>query len=204
MNAQNCLAMLRGIRDAAFATVDENGLPQVRMIDVMLAEQQALYFCTARGKAFYRELRRDGHVAVTGMNEKYQMVRLNGIAERLDEQTSWIDRIFKANPSMNEVYPGDSRYVLEAFCIRAGQVEFFDLGVSPIERALFPFGGARAEPKGFFITEACIGCGKCAAACPQKCIAAGSPYRIEQAHCLHCGLCAELCPSACIIKEQRI
>lgn len=203
MDAQKCLAMLRDIRDVAFATVDQNGLPQVRMIDVMLADEQAVYFCTARGKAFYTELMRDGHVAVTGMNQKYQMIRLNGIAERLDAQTSWIDRIFEANPSMNEVYPGPSRYVLEAFRIGNGQVEFFDLGVSPIERAAFAFGGGKAGSKGFFITEACIRCGKCAAACPQKCIEEGAPYRIRQEHCLHCGLCAELCPKKCIIKENQ-
>ena len=51
-----------------FATVDENGRPQVRMIDVMLVEAGKLYFCTARGKDFYRQLIRDGHVAITGMN----------------------------------------------------------------------------------------------------------------------------------------
>ena len=39
MNAQDCLQILRQIKDVAFATVDENGLPQVRIIDVMLVEQ---------------------------------------------------------------------------------------------------------------------------------------------------------------------
>lgn len=38
MNAQNCLQILRDVKDAAFATVDEKGLPQIRMIDVMLTE----------------------------------------------------------------------------------------------------------------------------------------------------------------------
>lgn len=38
MTAQDCLEELRRIRDAAFATVDETGAPQVRIIDVMLAE----------------------------------------------------------------------------------------------------------------------------------------------------------------------
>ena len=36
MNAQRCLEMLREIKDCAFATVDETGAPQVRIIDVML------------------------------------------------------------------------------------------------------------------------------------------------------------------------
>ncbi len=42
MTAQDCLEELRRIRDAAFATVDETGAPQVRIIDVMLARAGAL------------------------------------------------------------------------------------------------------------------------------------------------------------------
>ena len=48
MNVQRCLEILREIKDVAFATVDEKGLPQIRIIDVMLVENEKLYFCTAR------------------------------------------------------------------------------------------------------------------------------------------------------------
>ena len=41
---------------------------------------------------------------------------------------------------MNDVYPGESRYILEAFCIAEGEVEFFDLGKSPIYRETFTLG----------------------------------------------------------------
>lgn len=201
MQAQTCLALLRQIRDVAFATVDEKGRPQVRIIDVMLVQEGRLYFCTARGKDFYRQLLRDPNVSVAGMNEKYQMVRLSGAAERLTEQKRWIDRIFDENPAMREVYPGASRYVLEAFCIAAGQIEFFDLGALPVVRRSVSFGGASAAASGFLIGGGCVGCGKCAAACPQKCIEEGEPYAIRQAHCLHCGLCAELCPAQCITRR---
>ena len=52
MNVQDCLRILRDVKDVAFATVDEKGLPQIRMIDVMLTENEKIYFCTARGKDF--------------------------------------------------------------------------------------------------------------------------------------------------------
>ena len=52
MNVQRCLEILREVKDVAFATVDEKGLPQIRIIDVMLVENEKLYFCTARGKDF--------------------------------------------------------------------------------------------------------------------------------------------------------
>ena len=204
MTAQNCLEMLREIKDVAFATVDETGLPQIRIVDVMLIEHGKLFFCTARGKDFYRQLMCSPNVAVTGMNRQYQMVRLNGIAKKLAEQKKWIDRIFDENPSMNTVYPGESRYILEPFCIDNGEIEFFDLGVSPISRQSFSLDNSAEVYKGFHITETCIGCGKCRKVCPQQCIAKGKPYKIRHEHCLHCGLCAEQCPTNRIVKEVQL
>ena len=205
MTAQDCLEILRSVKDAAFATVDGKGCPQVRIIDVMLVEEEKLYFCTARGKDFYRQLTASGQMAVTALNPEYQMVRLSGKARRLTEQKKWIDRIFEENPSMKEVYPGDSRYILEPFCVEEGEIEFFDLGKSPIVRASFAIGSAQIRRKGFEITDACIGCGKCQKNCPQQCIRAGAPYVISQEHCLHCGLCCENCPVGAIERrgEQR-
>ena len=176
-------------------------MPQARIIDVMLIGEGKLYFCIARGKDFYRQLMASGQVAVTGMNKDWQMVRLSGKARRLPEQKMWMDCIFEENPSMNDVYPGERRYILEPFCIDNGQIEFFDLGKSPIFRQSYTLGNARPIQKGFHITDACIGCGACEANCPQQCIAIGSPYEIRQEHCLHCGLCAENCPVQAI--ERR-
>ena len=203
MNAEKCLKMLREIKDVSFATVDENGAPQVRIIDVILVDEGALYFCTSRGKDFHAQLMRDGRVAVTGLNKNWQMVRLNGRARRLENSREWIDRIFEANPSMNSIYPGESRYILDAFCIDEGEMEFFDLGTEPINRESFTLGSAKAKPKGFFITDRCIGCGICAANCPQQCISEGTPYVIAQEHCLHCGLCHENCPAGAVVRREE-
>ena len=171
MNAQSCLAELRRIRDVVFATVDADGKPRARIIDIMLAEPSRLIFCTARGKRFYQELTVRPEVAVTGMNE---------------------------------VYPGDARYILEAFAIGRGELEFFDLGRSPIVRESFAFGGCVSEIRGFKITDGCIGCDTCAGLCPQQAIDAGTPYAIRQANCLHCGLCFENCPVDAIIRREAV
>ena len=219
MDAQSCLYILRGIKDVAFATVNDEGKPEVRIIDVMIVEQDKLYFCTGRGKDYYRQLLKHPDVAVTGLNKDFQMVRLSGKAEKLADQRQWIDRIFEENPVMNGVYPGESRYILEPFCISKGELEFFDLGKSPIYRESFVFGGEEAldealqekgkeaiscrapREKGFLITDACIGCGKCMRGCPQQCITKGTPFLIHQENCLHCGLCFENCPVQAIVHR---
>lgn len=127
MNVQDCLQLLREIKSVSFATVDEQGLPQVRIADVMIVEAEKLYFCTARKKAFYDQLINTKHVAIVGMNEKYQMVRLSGKVKKLDEQKQWIDRIIQENPALDALYAGETRYTLEPFCIENGKIEFFEL-----------------------------------------------------------------------------
>ncbi|OOM75589.1 ferredoxin [Clostridium puniceum] len=192
MKTKDYFKILREIKDVSFATVDEDGHPQVRIIDVMIIENKKLYFVTARGKDFYKQLEEKQEVAITGVNKKYQTVRLNGKVKKLEK--GWVDRVFDENLSMNNVYPGKSRYILEAFCLYEGHGEFFDLSVSPIFRESFSFGNCEIEKKGFIISEECIGCNSCAKDCPQQCITKGSPYVINQLNCLHCGLCFERCP----------
>lgn len=227
MNAKDCLDILRDIKDVAFATVSADGKPEVRIIDVMIVEGEALYFCTGRGKDFYRQLMQHAAVAVTGLNRDFQMVRLSGNAKKLSDQKYWMDRIFEENPVMNGVYPGESRYILEPFCIDRGELEFFDLGKSPIYRAHFAFGPVEAaddgdaaetaaenqadsaehmpvREKGFRITDACIGCGTCMRGCPQQCITRGKPFQIRPEHCLHCGLCFENCPVHAIVRRGEL
>ena len=134
MKKQDLLQELRNIRSVAMASVDAQGNPKNRIIDVMLADENAIYFCTARGKAFYQELMMKPVIAITGMNASWQMIRLQGEVEHLTKQVMWIDKIFMENPQMKQVYPKDSRYILEAFKVAKGVLEWFDLGKEPINR----------------------------------------------------------------------
>ena len=104
-NLTESLKTLREIKDIAFATVDAGGNPQVRIIDVMMADEDALYFCTARGKDFYLELISSGKVAAVALTKDWEMIRLSGRAVRLDEQKEWIDKIFENNPAMLAILP---------------------------------------------------------------------------------------------------
>ena len=45
------------------------------------------------------------------------------------------------------------------------------------------------------ITDKCIKCGACAAACPVSCISEGNEkYVINKEECIECGTCAATCP----------
>ncbi len=44
IRAQDCLQIMREVKEADFATVSHDGKPQVRIIDVMIVEEGKLYF----------------------------------------------------------------------------------------------------------------------------------------------------------------
>lgn len=199
MNVQDYFEKLRDIRDTSMATTAEDGTPRVRIIDTMLVENEKLYFLTARGKDFYHELIRTGFVAVTGLNPDWETVRLWGKVKNIGRER--LDEIFEKNPSMNGVYPGDSREILEVFCLYEGEGEYFCLADHPIIRHSFAFGKPFYQSKGFVITEECMQCGTCAEVCPQEAVQESCPYEIVQKNCLHCGRCFEHCPVHAVIRR---
>lgn len=204
MDAKTCLQKLQYVGVLAFATVDHMGAPQIRNISAIHYEPDALYFFTARGKDFCRELLSDGRVQILGYTKYKEMIRLTAqaILAPEDEQKQWMNTIFAEQPYLANVYPGGTREIGIIFEIKSGSIEYFNLGVNPIFRENYTFGQAENPPeKGYKITETCIGCGACTAHCPQHCIEQGSPYRIQPEHCLHCGACFENCPAGAVQRK---
>lgn len=111
--------------------------------------------------------------------------------------------IFAEQPYLSNVYPGETRSIGMVFCIRDMAIEYFHLGVNPIFRESYTVGQGQAKPKGYTITEACVSCGACVEACPQRAITLGAPSVIHQEHCLHCGNCVEHCPVAAVIPREQ-
>ncbi len=197
MDAKTCLQKLQYVGVLAFATVDGCGAPQVRNISAIHYEPEAIYFFTAKGKDFCRQLLSDGRVQVLGYTKYKEMIRLSAHAKPACEadQQRWIDAIFEEQPYLSNVYPGDTRRLAGiVFEITDAAIEYFHLGVNPIFRESYTLGCGAVKEKGYRITGACIGCGRCAGHCPQRCIEPGTPYRIRQEHCLHCGNCRAVCP----------
>ena len=193
------------IHTTIVATVDDAGLPVTAAIDMMMSDENSLYFLTARGKSFYERLTKRGYLALTALKGEDTMhsvaVSLRGKVRELGPDL--LPVLFEKNPYMAEIYPTEvSREALTVFQIYEGTGEYFDLSRHPIDRASFSFGGADSIQEGYFIGDTCIGCASCTSVCPQACIRDGTiPFAIEQEHCLHCGNCLRVCPVGAVTKK---
>ena len=97
MDLQTCLKKMELVGVLAFATVDSEGAPQIRNISAIHYEPDALYFFTARGKNFCKELMEDGRVQILAYTKYKEMIRLSGKAYAVaeNEQKKWMDLILK-------------------------------------------------------------------------------------------------------------
>ena len=163
MNAKDYLEyIVEQIHSTVVATVDEDGLPVTCVIDMMYADENGLYFLTAKGKSFYKRLKDKGFIALSGKKGDDTMscvaVSVRGKVKEIG--SDMLPVLFEKNPYMNEIYPtAESRKALTVFQLCEGSGEWFDLSKKPIERDSFSFGGAENKANGYFVNGTCIGCG---------------------------------------------
>ena len=206
MEAKDYLAyIVNEIHTTIVATVDDEGLPITAAIDMMDSDDNSLFFLTAKGKGFYDRLKKRGFLALTAIKGQDTMasvaVSIRGKVRELGYER--IPVLFEKNSYMHQIYPTEeAMHALTVFQIYEGTGEWFDLSKKLIERASFSFGGAQEKTEGFFIRDACIGCGSCLPVCPQNCIEKKHiPFQIKQDHCLHCGNCMTVCPKGAVQKR---
>lgn len=191
--------LVEDIHSTTVATIGLDGHPQTRVIDMMYYDEDGVYFLTAKGKAFYDQLMDQQYVSISATKDKIA-VSLRGKVQNIGKKN--LDIMFEKNSYMKEIYPGDTRDVIEVFWLYEAQGEYFDVSdPSHIVRDTIMIGETKAVQTGYFVGDDCIGCKLCESVCPQKCIDTSAiPVVIKQEHCLHCGRCAEVCPKQCIKK----
>lgn len=193
--------MVEEFHSATVATIGADGHPQTRVIDMMLWDDKGVYFLTAKGKEFYRQIMEQQFIAVSATKGK-AAVSLRGKVKNIGSER--LDEIFEKNVYMQEIYPDDTRKALEVFCVYEAGGEYFDIGnPSHVVRDSFVIGYTETKQTGYFVGQGCIGCKLCYSVCSQKCIDISSkPVVIDQNCCLHCGQCAEICPKKVIEKRS--
>ncbi len=192
--------LVEEIHSTTVATIGADGHPQTRVIDMMLWDEQGVYFLTAKGKAFYTQLMEQQYIALSGTKDNIS-ISLRGKIRNIG--TEKLDEIFEKNVYMQSIYPGDTRSALEVFCLYEAQGEYFDIShPSHIIRDGITIGMEPQEAAGYYVGNCCNGCFQCSDVCPQACIDISvTPVVIDQHRCLHCGRCQEVCPQQAIEKR---
>jgi len=188
------------IHSVTIATIDSEGHPQTRIIDIMLWDNNGIYFLTAKGKLFYEQLIKQKYVSISAVKGKMS-ISLRGRAKNIGYEK--LDEIFDKNTYMKSIYPENTRNALEVFCLYEAEGEYFDISIpSEIVRESFVIGKKETSQNGYYIESNCIKCGQCLNVCPQKCIDIEKNNAvINQNHCLHCGNCFEKCSVNAVIRK---
>ena len=147
MTKNDCLKLLvEEIHSATVATIGADGHPQTRVIDMMLWDEQGVYFLTARGKAFYAQLMEQGFIALSATKDK-RSISLRGKVRNIGSEK--LDEIFEKNAYMKSIYPGDTRSALEVFCLYEAEGEYFDISdPAHVTRDSFTIGLAQRAGSG--------------------------------------------------------
>ena len=101
MMKQDYLELLvENIHSTTIATIGADGHPQTRVIDMMLYDEQGVYFLTAKGKAFYAQLMEQGYIALSATKDKIS-ISLRGKIKNIGSEK--LNEIFEKNTT-HKVY----------------------------------------------------------------------------------------------------
>ncbi|MGN0241106.1 MAG: pyridoxamine 5'-phosphate oxidase family protein, partial [Candidatus Weimeria sp.] len=135
--------LVEDIHSTIVATVGKDGHPVTRCIDMMLYDDDGVYFLTARGKEFYEQLMEQKYISLSAVKDK-RCISLAGTVTNIGSEK--LDEIFEKNVYMQSIYPGDTRSALEVFRIHDAEGNFFDISdPSHVTRGTFSIGKAEVR-----------------------------------------------------------
>lgn len=108
---------------AVFSTVDENGQPHARHINIGVANEEGVFFMTSPKTNFYKQLQANPKVAITGFNEDgylVQVIRISGVVREIGKEG--LNEVLKDNPYVEQVYPDvEERSNVQVFQLYQGE-----------------------------------------------------------------------------------
>lgn len=113
-------------RDVAFATSD-NGLPKIRVFQIMKQADRCLYFATSPRKEVYRQLQTNPHVELLAMQGNISVRVVGSAVFDVDDRTA--REIYAANPVLPRLYPSYTDLVY--FRLPVASIDYYDLTPTP-------------------------------------------------------------------------
>lgn len=108
---------------AVFSTVDADGQPHARHINIGVANEKGVFFMTNPKTDFYQQMQHNPKIAITGFyKEGYvvQVIRITGTVKELGKEG--LDEVLKDNPYVEQVYPDESdRNNVQVFQLYEGE-----------------------------------------------------------------------------------
>lgn len=214
MEAKEYFKILEKIHTTVFATNDENKHPFTCVVDIMLADENGIYFVTEKGSGLYKRLKKSRYASVSGVEGEgsslsKKAISIRGKVKFLKKEK--LDTIIEKNAYLKEIYQSEEELnKLVVFYLYEGEGDVFDLTSIPPKREYFDFGHKKEVVKApkpmksgkkYEITSKCKRCGRCKKKCPVGCIKKGKPYIINQEKCIACGGCYKVCPYHAINKN---
>lgn len=110
MQVNEILEILQNdMRVAIFATVDNQGKPHARPINIGVANEQGIFFMTSPKTDFYQQLQVNQNIAITALKQDdylIQVIRIEGKVQEIGREK--LEEVLKDNPFVKHVYPNES------------------------------------------------------------------------------------------------
>ena len=108
-----------------FLATSDQGEPRVRPFQFQFESKGRLWFCTARTKEVYRQLRQNPALEISCTAKDMTTLRLKGEAV-MDDDMSVKERIIKENPMVRGIYGAADNPDFAVFSIDRGTAFMFD------------------------------------------------------------------------------
>lgn len=139
--------LVEDIHSVVLATVDNEGKPSTRVVNLMHQDGENIYFLTSNKKQMYRQLIENPNVALTGMTEgedtlSKKTITIQGKVKCIGRDK--LDILLEKSPYMYDIYPTEeARKVLEVFTFESAIGEVYDLTVLPPRVTTFKLGSIK-------------------------------------------------------------
>lgn len=132
---KDLIELLSQHKDIAFATVNDQGSPKVRIFQIMQINKDELFFSTAINKEVYFQLKENPKVEMVSWHSNVS-IRVAGTAF-FDVSEEMQQKIFNESKILQEIYTTIDNPILTFFRVKIEWGELFDLNVIPPLRKFF-------------------------------------------------------------------